>query len=240
MSHSFVVRRKKKVLDLPLPDRGELLRSIPMFSQLGDDEILSLSRIGRWATLVKDTTLFDEGEKGNAMFVVGRGRVGIFKSTLDGQKFIAERRKGDVIGEMAIFDGRPRSASAITQSDSVLLEISQDDFLACIKKNPTVAMGVVANLMDRLREADERATVATSLDVLGRLAHFLLSEARFVQDRQVVKPRKSDSFIGERIGCSRETVNRKLAELETDGAITKEKEFIEILDEDRLRDLVGE
>ncbi len=233
-------KKKKKTLELPLPDRAELLRSVPMFSQLGEEEIQSMSRLGRWSTLANETTLFDEGEKGGEMFVVGRGKVGIFKSTLEGSKFIAERRKGDVIGEMAMFDGRPRSASAVTQTDCVLLGISKDEFVACVKKNPSVAMGVIANLIERLREADERATVATSLDVAGRLAHYLLSEARFIQDRQVVKPRKSDGDIGERIGCSRETVNRKLKELEEEEAIAKGRDFIEILDEHRLRELVGE
>lgn len=234
------MRKSGKSLDLPLPDRIELLRSVPMFAGLGDEEIKPLSNIGRWATLAKGTTLFDEGDRGEEMFVVARGRVGIFKSTMEGEKFLAERRKGEVIGEMAILDGRQRSATAITQTDCVLLSIHQVEFVASVKKNPAVALEVIANLANRLREADERVTVATTLDAMGRLAHYLLSEARYFDHRQVVRPRKPDSFIAERIGSTRETVNRKLAELGEERVIRKTQHFIELLDEDHLRGLAGE
>lgn len=222
------------------PDRGELLRSVPMFEKLNEEELVQLSRIGRWNRPEAGDRLFEEGHRGAEMFVVARGKIALEKTSLEGPKFIAERGRGEILGEMALFDDCRRSATAVCRTDCLLLSVTKAEFIACVRKNPSVAMGVIANLIDRLREADTRATLATSLDVYGRLAHHLLESCRIVGDRLLVRPRPSDSAVASRIGCSRETVNRKLTEMESSGLIVREKGQIEILDEEQLQSIVGE
>lgn len=211
-----------------------------MFSKLEDDAIVGLSVIGRWRRIGAGKTLFEEGERGSEMFIVAQGRVALHKSSPEGPRFLAERERGEILGEMAVFDGRRRSATAVGGTDCLLLAIAQPEFIACVRSNPSVALGMIANLIDRLREADTRALRATSLGARGRLAFELLERARIVGDRQLVRPRPTAVALAERIGSTRETVSRRLGELESQALIALSKTHIEILDERTLQGIVGD
>lgn len=226
--------------DIEPPDRIDLLKRSTTFGGLDEESLEKLAQLGRWIKGPANSTLFHENERGNEMYVIGVGSVRIEKSTPHGPRFIAQRFESEVIGEMSVLDGRPRSATAVCESDCVLLSITKSEFVQCVRKHPSVALSMISNLMDRLREADARATQDLTLGVAGRLANYLLSEAQIVGERVIVKRKPSDDAIGKRIGCSRETVNRKLSELEAQNAILRIGKVVEIHDEEKLRELTGE
>lgn len=218
------------------PDRVDLLRSTLAFRGLDDANLRLLAQIGRWLWRDDGEVLFDEGDAGFEMYLIASGRVAIEKAYPGGAKFIAERTKPDLIGEMALFEGRPRFASAVCKSECLFLAISQTEFVQCVKRHPTVALGVIANLVDRLEESDTRAATAAGQDVLGRLTQFIIAEAS-LEDGIHIRRKPSDRVIAERIGSTRETVNRKLGELIDMGVISKSERGISILHFDKLSGL---
>lgn len=218
------------------PDRVELLRSTLAFRSLDQTNLKLLAQIGRWIWREEGEILFVEGDAGFEMYLIAEGRVSIEKSHAGGSKFIAERSSSELIGEMAMFEGRARSATATCKSPCLFLAIHQDEFVQCVKKHPTVALGVIGNLIDRLAESDARAAAAAAQDVLGRLAQFLITESGICGGLSISK-KPADRVIAERIGSSRETVNRKLAELTGMGVIAKSGGGISILDIDKLAEL---
>lgn len=220
-------------------DRRSALRSVPLFGGLDDDALEQLAEHCRWQTFPAKTVLFSESDTGRTLYILVRGNVVLEKQSGEGAMFVAERRPGDYFGEMALFDNRPRSASAIAKTDCELLLLSQPDFLECVRRYPGMALKIIATLADRLREADDRSAKRTGLSVEGRLAAHLLEMA----DRAALKtadgrralPRPSDREIGERIGATRESVNRRLADLDKRGIVIRGERRITLLDEPRLK-----
>ena len=102
--------------------------------------------------------LFREGESANYAYVVDEGEVEIVKASANGNIILALIPKGAIIGEMALIDGLPRSASAIAKSDTILTEVNSQTFIQYIKGNPNAAVNIMKRLSGLLREANQRFT----------------------------------------------------------------------------------
>jgi CRP/FNR family transcriptional regulator len=187
--------------------------------------------------------LFSESDTGRTLYLLVRGVVTLEKSSGEGTMFVAERRPGEYFGEMALFDNQPRSATAIAQTDCELLLLSQADFLECVRRFPQIALRIIGTLSTRLREADERSARRAGLSVGGRLAAYLLESAERAAlktaDGHRALPRPSDREIGERIGATRESVNRRLADLDRNKILIRGERRITLLDEARLKRLAA-
>ncbi len=102
------------------------------------------------------TELFHKGDNGNAMYLIETGRVRISIVDEDEKEItLAELAQGDFFGEMSIIDGRQRSADAKVIENARLAVLSRPDFLAFVRSNPDVALGMLGALSDRLRRTDE-------------------------------------------------------------------------------------
>jgi CRP/FNR family transcriptional regulator, cyclic AMP receptor protein len=97
--------------------------------------------------------IFDEGSKGEKMYVVYAGKVTIEREG----KFIEELSAGDSFGEMSLIDGAPRSATARAKTDCEVAPITEKAFLFLVHETPMFALTVMHNLADRLRRANERS-----------------------------------------------------------------------------------
>ena len=97
-------------------------------------------------------TIFQEGEAGTKMYVVKEGEVEL----LVHGKVIAELETGSIFGEMAIIDGKPRSATARAKTRCKLIPMNQEQFLGLVARNPGFSLEVMKVLADRLRLMDER------------------------------------------------------------------------------------
>jgi len=96
-------------------------------------------------------TIFSEGEPGDFMFAVISGEVRIEKRS----KLLRTIQPGEVFGEMALIDGKPRSASAIAASDCQVAAVSEKRFMLVVKTNPFFAIEMLRMLSQRLREQTE-------------------------------------------------------------------------------------
>jgi uncharacterized membrane protein len=134
----------------------EALRSVPLFASLGDEDARALRRLLKPRTLERDALLFRQNDAGNAMFLIAEGRVSIFITDEDGKEVtLAELARGDFFGEMALIEGKPRTASARAVEDTRLASLARDDFIAFIRRNSNVSLAMLGALSDRLRSTDE-------------------------------------------------------------------------------------
>jgi CRP/FNR family transcriptional regulator, cyclic AMP receptor protein len=133
----------------------EALRSVPLFASLDDDAARDLRNLLSEKTVGQNTRLFQQGDTGDAMYLIESGRVRISIRDDDKQEVIlAELAQGDFFGEMSLIDGRQRSADAKVIEDSRLAVLSRDAFLSFVRNNPDVALEMLSALTDRLRRTD--------------------------------------------------------------------------------------
>jgi len=134
----------------------EALRSVPLFASLDDEAAKDLRNLLSDKIVPQNTRLFKQGDKGDAMYLIERGRVRISLRDDDSQEVtLAELAQGDFFGEMSLIDGRQRSADAQVIEDARLAILSRDAFLSFVRTNPDVALEMLSALTDRLRRTDE-------------------------------------------------------------------------------------
>src|SRR6266446_10721152 len=134
----------------------EALRSVPLFATLTDDATIELRRLLKTKNVSAGTQLFHKGDTGDAMYLLETGRVRISITDEDRREItLAELAQGDFFGEMSLIDGRQRSADASVVDDARFAVLSRVDFLAFVRSNPDVALGMLGALSDRLRRTDE-------------------------------------------------------------------------------------
>jgi uncharacterized membrane protein len=134
----------------------EALRSVPLFASLDDDAAKELRSLLKEKNVPPNTPIFNQGDKGNAMYLIESGRVRIsIRDEDENELTLAELAQGDFFGEMSIIDGRQRSADARVLDDARLAVLSRDDFLRFVRTNSHVALEMLSALTDRLRRTDE-------------------------------------------------------------------------------------
>lgn len=134
----------------------EAIRSVPLFASLDDQAAVQLRNLLNFKDVPNGTLLFRKGDSGDAMYLLEKGRVRISIQDQDGDEVtLADLAQGDFFGEMALIDGRQRSADAKVFEDARLAVLSRDDFLSFVRSSPDVALEMLAALTDRLRRTDE-------------------------------------------------------------------------------------
>lgn len=134
----------------------EALRSVPLFASLDDQTATALRRLLTFKDVPSGAQLFHKGDTGDAMYLVESGRVRISITDNDGHELtLAENAQGDFFGEMALIDGRQRSADAQVVEDARLAILARQDFLSFVRSSPDMALEMLAALTDRLRRTDE-------------------------------------------------------------------------------------
>src|SRR5438477_12185437 len=134
----------------------EAIRSVPLFASLDDETASALRALLEVEQKTAGSALFQTGDAGDAMYLIEEGRVRIHIREADGAGVtLAELARGDFFGEMAILDGKPRSASATVVEDARLAVLPRDDFLGFVRRNPDVALKMLAAITNRLRRTDD-------------------------------------------------------------------------------------
>ena len=167
----------------------------------------------------KHTVVVSEGDDTNALYVVLEGSVKIFLADANGREIVlGHAGPGQYFGEMTL-DGRPRSASVITEEATRLSVIPQADFRGFISSNPDFAFHLVQKLIGRVRALTDNVKSLALMDVYGRVARTLLDLAQETNGELVIDDKPTQRELAERIGASREMVSRILKELAAGGYI---------------------
>lgn len=219
-------------------DRNRALAKSFVFEALDGDTRAALAASSQIRQADAGEVIFHEGAPGHSMIAVAQGAVRITTISPNGQEIVlAELAAGDVFGEIALLDGRERSASAHALTNCTLVVLERRALLEAMQDKPALAQSLIEVLCARIRRSDERMMEIGFLPISVRLANALL-RASAPNDRLGGKPRTkvalSQGDLANMIGGSRENVNRCLRGWQKAGVIELKDGWILIPDRDAL------
>ncbi len=142
-------------------DTEALLSECLIFHALDSNGRRQLASRVKHAHHFAGETIFSAGEPGRSMMIVASGSVRVTLPTNGGDEItLADFERGAVLGEIALLDGRPRSASATALTDCELLLLDRTAIGPLLRSNTRACMAIIEMLCDRLRQADERMAIA--------------------------------------------------------------------------------
>lgn len=187
----------------------DLLRGVELLNRFNDDEFNQLVDASATVELNRSNVVFEEGADADACYVVVNGRVAIANKSFDGREsMFAIMERGDLFGEMGLFDGGGRSAEARALESSAVIRIPYTVLQSIWDARPELLWSVVQLLSSRLRSTDQALADAFFLDVTGRTAKHLLELAGGEDSFQI--PITQEELAG-LVGASRERVNKAIA-----------------------------
>lgn len=187
---------------------------------------------------VEGVTIFRRGDAGDTMMRIKSGRVRISVGDEEGRELtFAILGPGQMFGEIAVIDGRGRTADASALDDCVIQIVQRRDFLAFLERNAQIAVRLLQILCERVRQADRICENIAFVDLEGRLAWLLLDLAKShgPGDNREFRLQISQEEMGRLIMASREAVNRQLRQWQTAGVISLVKHHVVLKDLNTLR-----
>lgn len=217
-----------------------LLKRVPLFSQLIDDELEKIRQLCVTQHYVKDRIILIEEEAGNTLFLIQKGRVKVSRISDDGREVILSiLEPGDFFGELSLIDGKARSASVTAIENSEVLILRRGDFLALLEDYPQISISLMKELAARIRKSDSQIKSLSLQDAMGRVASSLIMLADDhgrIRKGQVVIPKiPLQQDLANMAGTSRETISRVFRYLEDEELIIRSGRKITIPDFDRFR-----
>jgi len=202
-----------------------MLNKIPLFADLDQEELESLSRRAVTRQYPRNTIFITEGDHSDSLYCILAGRVKVFLNDDDGKEIILNvQGPGEYFGELALLDSGPRSASVMALEPCRLSVISKADFEDFLGNHASAQKKIMLGMVKRLRALTENVRTLALLDVYGRVARVLLQLARPVGDVLVIREELRQQDIANRVGSSREMVSRVLKDLRTGGYIEIDKD----------------
>lgn len=134
----------------------DLLARIPLFARLSRREIRKLAALCVAKKFESGSVIVEEGTTGLGLFALISGAAEISKRTDEGQVVLATIGPGDILGEMALVDDNPRSATAVAMETTDALLITRSSFQSLVSKDPEIAWCIVPTLAERIRELQDR------------------------------------------------------------------------------------
>jgi len=148
-------------------NRTDLLRSIPMFEGLDDQDIEELASALEERRLGAGEVLFEAGDGGDTMYIVAEGAVNIHLPGDPATRVsLADLTMGKYFGEVALFDDKPRSASAQAKTETVLLELGRNVLTGYLERRPRAAMAILRTMADRLRQTNAMLSERAARNVI--------------------------------------------------------------------------
>src|SRR5437899_10571979 len=142
---------------LPVMSAADVLKRVPLFSDLSEAEISRFAEVTREREYPKNSVILFEDDPGDALYIVSTGQVKVVLIGEDGREVILSvLGDDDFFGEMALIDEEPRSAHVIAMEDSNLLVIRREDFQAILQQSPGIPMGRLRELSRHLLPVDEK------------------------------------------------------------------------------------
>ncbi|MGE5280816.1 MAG: Crp/Fnr family transcriptional regulator [Chloroflexota bacterium] len=222
----------------------ELLRSVPLFSDLEQGELENFSQVAVARSFPAGTRVFHEGDRSDACYIVREGSFRVTREHSDGRAItLATLGVGDIFGELAMLDGEVRSASVEALTDGELLALPASEVRSLLARHPEITVKLVAALVRRLRTANERISrqsfQTVPSRVAGVLSQLVAEEAPRSHDEEAgITIRMNQADLAQLAGTSRESVSRFLADLERAGVVRPGRGRVTVLEPDKLRNYI--
>ncbi len=220
------------------PD-DELLRRLPLFRRVSPALRAKVADVARLRSHERGQLIFAEGDPSDAFIIIVSGRVKVFKSTPAGKEIILEIfGAGDPLGAVALYEGAPFMASALTLEPTELLSIEQAAFFRLLEAEPVFVRGLLSGLTLRLAELTRRLAELTGARVETRFARLFVKLSE-----QIGKAERGGTFIpmplsrqelADLTGTTIETTIRILSRWQKDDVLHTEKDGFIVLDRETL------
>jgi CRP/FNR family transcriptional regulator, cyclic AMP receptor protein len=199
------------------------------FAPLQPETLRAIAASGVVRSFPRNSVLINEGDLGDALYVILSGRVKVFSSNEAGREFVIDfHAAGEYVGEMTL-DGAPRSASVMTVEPTTCAVVNRTQFRDFILAHPDFAMHLIERLIHRVRVTTGNLKSLALSDVYGRLVRLLNALAKDVDGRQVVPEKLTQQDIADRVGASRDMIGKLLKDLVAGGYLGVEERTISIL-----------
>jgi CRP/FNR family transcriptional regulator, cyclic AMP receptor protein len=224
-------------------ETARLLARTEVFSDLEERELREVAHVAVPRTWESGEMIFREGDSGDTCYLLRSGAVMLTRQHQDGRTIaLAELRAGDMFGELAMFRGETRSATAEAVEPTGAVALLARDVQRLIRRNPDIALKLLAVLSDRVSRTNERLLQQSFQTVSGRVASALLTQiagrqAEGAPERDVLI-RATQAEIANLAGTSRESASRFLATLEREGVVTLGRGKVTVHEPGRLRNYV--
>ena len=159
------------------------LDSSPLFRELGDEDLRHLAGISQEQKFSAGSQIFKEGDEGDGVYLLKNGQVEISGLLADAARHVySQVRPGEIFGEMAVLENKPRSACAIAKLDSVVYFVPREAMLQAVENSPALAMALLREISNRLREFNRQYLIevlqAERLTILGRFARSIVHDLK--------------------------------------------------------------
>jgi CRP/FNR family transcriptional regulator, cyclic AMP receptor protein len=219
--------------------RSSLLQDHPLFRELGAEVRAHLGTYATTLTIERGGVIFAKGDPGSCLFAVRSGIVQVTAPSAEGKSavlnFISE---GEIFGEIALLDGRPRSANAIAYTECQLLVIERRDFIPLLRSQPDVTIKLIEILCSRLRRTTEQVEDLMFLNATTRLAKILCRLSESAEPQGLVALAQSD--LSSMVGLSREMINKQLGLWTREKLIRLERRRVMVLRPDLLHKIAAD
>ena len=208
------------------------LGDVPFLARLAREDVAELARRGRTRRYSRGEAIVRQGEHDTSLHVVVAGSVRVSIASEAGDELtVARLGAGETLGELALLDGRERSATVTAEGGVETFEVTREAFTAWLRERPSAAFELLATLSRRLRQADESLADFLFLDVPQRLAKQLLSLAPPGEPL-----RMTQGDLAALLGVTREMVNKTLRRFENEGLVSLGRGRVEVRDPEGLRE----
>jgi len=224
----------------------ELLRKAPLFSGLGQAELAAIAALAQRKRYEQRDIVVHQTDPSGELFVIVSGHLKVVSAGADGRDTaLGIMGPGEVIGEVPLLDGGPRSATVAALEPCELLVIRREPFLRLLESSPKISIELLRVLATRLRRLTERSEDLAFLRVGERLAKRLVGLAGEYGQAQPdgsirITVKLSQQEIGELVNATRESANKHIKAWEDEGLVSQESGHIIIRDLDNLRGRGGE
>jgi CRP/FNR family transcriptional regulator len=206
----------------------ELLRQLPLFASLADEELADVAAVATVSRFEADETVFREGESSSSCYVIRSGHACALREHIDGRSItLARFGPGDIFGELAMLDNQRRSASVQALDALETIAILGPDMRRLLGEHPDISIKLVVALGQKLRETNERLAGLSFQSVQSRVAKVLAQlvdaargEGAPAEDVLITA---TQAELARLAGSSRESASRFLAGLERAGIITQRR-----------------
>ena len=200
----------------------------PPFLGLSEQDLNALSLHAVTRTFPKNTVVLSEGDKTDTLYIIVSGKVKVFLANEEGKEIVLDTQgPGEYFGEMALDEG-PRSASVMTLEPCRFQLIPKGDVLELLQNHPAFAMHLIRKLIQRGRVLTEHVKSLALQNVYERFSKLLNELAVNHDGKRIVQDKLSQQDMANRIGASREMINRIIKDLTTGGYISVEAQRIVI------------
>lgn len=217
-------------------------RSFPIFEDFSDEAIAALGAAAIHRAWPAGTVLFQRGDAGDHLIALAEGRIKLSLITGAGKELaLRHAEAGSILGDMAVLDGEPRSADAVTMVASEGFVVMRRDLERLLSEHPECAKATIRYLSRRLRETTDQMETIALYELDARLARFFLATLRQIHGDELPDEARlavalSQGELASVLGASRSKINRAIVSLEELGAIRREDGAISF-DIDLLREI---